>query len=77
MDALDIDRAALVGNSFGGAVALRVAVVAPERVAAMALVSTPAPGVEPSAELEAAWHAEESALARGDVASAVAAVVDA
>ena len=52
MDALDIDRAALVGNSFGGAVALRVAVVAPERVAAMALVSTPAPGVEPSAELE-------------------------
>lgn len=77
MDALDIDRAALVGNSFGGAVALRVAVVAPERVAAMALVSTPAPGVEPSAELEAIWHAEESAFARGDVASAVAAVVDA
>lgn len=77
MDALDVDRAVLVGNSFGGAVALRVAVVAPERVAALALISTPAPGVEPSAELEAAWQAEESALERGDIAGAVAAVLDA
>ena len=77
MDALDVDRAVLVGNSFGGALALRVAVVAPERVAALALISTDAPGVEPSSELEAAWEAEESALERGDVEGAVAAVVDA
>jgi 3-oxoadipate enol-lactonase len=34
MDALAIDRAALVGNSFGGAVALRIAAVAPLRVSA-------------------------------------------
>src|SRR5438105_1061549 len=32
MDALGIDQATLVGNSFGGAVAQRVAAVAPERV---------------------------------------------
>jgi pimeloyl-ACP methyl ester carboxylesterase len=77
MDALSIDRAALVGNSFGGAVALRVAVVAPERAAAIALVSAPPPNLEPSAELEAAWEAEESALERGDIEAAVGAVLDA
>ena len=53
----------------------RVAVVAPARVAALALVSAPAPTVEPSADLEAAWEAEESALARSDLEGAVAAVV--
>src|SRR4051794_6989188 len=77
MDELGIEQAALVGNSFGGAVALRVAAVAPERVVALALVSAPAPALEPSAELRAAWEAEESALERGDVEAAVAGVVDA
>ena len=76
MDALGVDRAVLVGNSFGGAVALVVAVTAPERVAGLILVSAPAPGLEPSAELEAAWEAEESAYERGDVEGAVAAVVE-
>src|SRR4051812_34752698 len=75
MDALSIERAALIGSSFGGAVALRAAVVAPGRVSALALVSAPAPGVEPSPELEAAWAAEEAALERGDVEAAVAEVV--
>ena len=76
MDELAIGRAALVGNSFGAAVALRVAVVAPERISALVLVSAPAPGIEPSAELEALWEAEESALERGDVEGAVRAVVE-
>jgi pimeloyl-ACP methyl ester carboxylesterase len=76
MDALDVDRAALVGNSFGGAVALRVAVVAPERAAALVLVSAPPPDLEPSAELQAAWEAEESALERGNIEAAVGAVLD-
>jgi pimeloyl-ACP methyl ester carboxylesterase len=77
MDGLGIEQAALVGNSFGGAVALRVAAVAPERVWALALISAPAPGLDPSAEVQAAWKAEEEALERGDVEAAVAAVVDA
>lgn len=77
MDALDVERAALAGNSFGGGVALRVAVVAPARVTALALVSTPPPRLEPSAQLRAAWAAEEGALERGDVEAAVAAVVEA
>jgi pimeloyl-ACP methyl ester carboxylesterase len=77
MDELGIERAVLVGNSFGGAVALRVALVAPDRVTGLVLISSPCPGVEPSPDLEAAWAAEEDALDRGDVDGAVAAVVDA
>lgn len=77
MDGLGIEDAALVGNSFGGAVALRVAVVAPARVSALALISSPAPDAAPSAELEAAWAAEEAAMARGDLDGAVDAVVSA
>ena len=76
MDALEVDRAVLVGSSYGGAVALRVAAVAPERVTALALISALAPGVEPSGELEAAWEAEESAFERGDIDGAIASVVD-
>lgn len=75
MDQLGIERAAVVGNSFGGAVALRIAVLAQSRVTALALVSAPAPGIEPSPELTAAWEQEEEALERGDVDAAVAAVV--
>ncbi len=73
MNELGIGRAVLVGDSFGAAVALRVAVIAPDRVSALALVSPPLPG-EPSAELAAAWAAEEEALERGDVDAAAQAV---
>jgi pimeloyl-ACP methyl ester carboxylesterase len=76
LDALGIEQAAVVGLSFGGAVALRIAALAPQRIGTLLLVSTPPP-LDPSAELEAAWEAEESALARGDIDAAVAAVVDA
>jgi pimeloyl-ACP methyl ester carboxylesterase len=76
MDSLSIERAALVGNSFGGAVALRIAHIAPERVSALVLISVPPPGLDPSPELRAAWAAEEEALERGDTDAAVAAVVD-
>src|SRR4051812_22055117 len=71
MEALGVERAALVGNSFGGAVALRVALTAPDRVASLLLVSAPAFDVDPSPELGAAWQAEESALEAGDVDAAV------
>jgi pimeloyl-ACP methyl ester carboxylesterase len=77
MDAAGIARATLVGNSFGGAVAQRVAVLAPERVAALVLISSPAEGIEPSPELDAVWEAEESALGRGDIDAAVRVVVEA
>lgn len=39
LDVLGVGRTVLVGNSFGGAIALRVAAVDPERVAGLVLVS--------------------------------------
>jgi pimeloyl-ACP methyl ester carboxylesterase len=77
MDSLNIGRAVLVGNSFGAAVALRVAAVAPARVSALALISAPAPDTdaEPSPQLRAAWEQEEAALERGDIDTAVEAVL--
>lgn len=77
MDVLAIERATLVGNSFGGAVALRMALVAPERVTALALISAPPPVLEPSSGLKAVWDAEEAALDSGDIESAVEAIVEA
>src|SRR5204863_5383725 len=72
-----VDRVALVGNSFGAAVALRVAVVAPAAVSALVLVSVPPLDTQPSSELEAAWAAEEASLEQGDLDGAVDAVVKA
>jgi pimeloyl-ACP methyl ester carboxylesterase len=75
--ALEIDHPAVVGNSFGAAVALRVAAVAPAAVSRLMLVSPPPLNIDPSPELSAAWEAEETALERGDIDGAVAAVLDA
>ncbi len=74
---LEVERAALVGNSFGAAVALRAAAVAPAAVSGLVLLSVPPLAGETSPELEAAWTAEGAALERGDIDGAVAAVVDA
>lgn len=78
MDALGIERASLLGSSFGGAIALRVAALYPQRVSSLLLFSAPAaPEPDPSPELLAAWDAEEAASAAGDVEGAVEAVVSA
>ena len=74
---LGIESAALVGNSFGAAVALRVAAVAPAAASALVLISPPPVDADPSPELAAAWEKEEAALERGDLDAAVAAVVSA
>lgn len=44
MDARGIDRAVLVGHSYGGGVALATAQLAPERVAALVLLASVGPG---------------------------------
>ncbi len=75
---LGIERAALVGNSLGGAVALRVALIAPALTSALVLISSPAPVMDPiSPQLRAAWDAEGAALDRDDLEGAVEAVVNA
>lgn len=75
MDELGIERAVLVGNSFGGAVALRIAALAPERVRALLLISAPPPDLEPSDALQEVWRAEEEAYERGDIDGALEVVV--
>lgn len=78
MEALGIERSSLVGNSFGAAVALRVAALDPQRVSSLLLFSARAvPEPKPSAELLAAWNAQEIAIAEGDIDKAVEAVVNA
>jgi pimeloyl-ACP methyl ester carboxylesterase len=78
MEALGMERASIVGNSFGGAVALRVAAVSPERVRSLMLFSASAvPEPDPSPELLGAWEADEAALEAGDLEGAAEAVVSA
>jgi pimeloyl-ACP methyl ester carboxylesterase len=75
MDAAGVQSAAIVGCSFGGAIAQRIAAVAPDRVSALALISSPASGIEPSKRLLDAWEEEEDALEAGDTDAAVRAVL--
>ena len=71
LDHLAIDRAALVGASLGGGIALEVALTAPERVRALVLVGTGLPEHEWSPEMQAREEEEETALERGDVEAAI------
>lgn len=75
MKELEIAQATVVGNSFGAAVALRVAAVMPTAVSALVLISAPPLVMDPSPALRSAWEAEEAALERGDIDAAVDAVV--
>jgi 3-oxoadipate enol-lactonase len=55
LDALDLPRAALVGCSFGGAVAVDTALAYPDRVDALALFGTAVSGNEWSEEANDLW----------------------
>lgn len=76
LDWLGVKRVALVGNSFGGLVAQRIAVLAPARLWALVLVSSPDDALDPSPRLRAAWEAEEAALEMEDLDSAVQSVIE-
>jgi 3-oxoadipate enol-lactonase len=69
LDAAGVDRAALVGTSRGGRIAIDAAIERPERVSALVLAVSAVAGrplnVEGTPEQEARWEAAE---ARGDVA---------
>ncbi|MFH9953093.1 alpha/beta fold hydrolase [Streptomyces roseolus] len=77
LDALGVEKAVLVGSSFGGEVALDVAVRHPDRTAALALLCAAAP-VEhrPGPELRAFFAREGALLEAGDVDAATALNVD-
>jgi pimeloyl-ACP methyl ester carboxylesterase len=65
------ERAALVGVSLGGRVALELAVARPELLSALVLVAPGLPGHDWSEELRAAWAEEEAAFEAGDLDRAV------
>lgn len=71
LDVAGIDRAALVGASFGARVAVDFAVVHPGRVAALVLAVPGIRGKEWSADVQRAWQEEEAALESGDLGRAV------
>jgi pimeloyl-ACP methyl ester carboxylesterase len=68
LDAAGVERAALVGTSRGGRIALQVALGQPDRVSALALVASAVAGrpleIEATPEQEAQWEAAEE---RGDL----------
>ncbi|MFF8838582.1 alpha/beta fold hydrolase [Streptomyces sp. NPDC015130] len=76
LDHLGIDRAAVVGSSFGGEIALELAVRHPGRVSALALLCSGMPGFEPSEELRAWGGREDELLEAGDLDGAVELNVD-
>lgn len=73
MDRLGLARAALVGSSYGGHVALRVAALHPERVTRLALLCAGRPGFRPdSPEVKEFGAAEDALLEAGDLEGAAA-----
>jgi len=71
LDTLGVERAHVVGASFGGQVALETAATAPARVASLVLLAAALPDIEPSPRLLAFAKAEESAIAVGRIDKAV------
>lgn len=60
MDALAIERPVLVGNSFGGALSLALAIRNAHRVSRMVLMGTPAGTFEQKAAMARSWYYEPS-----------------
>ncbi|MFJ3159949.1 alpha/beta fold hydrolase [Streptomyces kanasensis] len=71
LDHLGVERAALVGASYGGKVALEVAAHRRDAVSALVLLCSALPGHEPGAELLAFDEREEALFEAGDLAGAV------
>src|SRR3954452_5676005 len=67
LDALAVDRAAVVGVSMGGRIALELALERPERVEALGLVAAGLPDWEGSEEMQDADAREEELFDAGDV----------
>jgi 3-oxoadipate enol-lactonase len=69
--ALGIERATLIGSSYGGRVALELAARWPDMVPALALLCSGSPDHVPSDALRAFGDREDALLAAGDIDGAV------
>jgi 3-oxoadipate enol-lactonase len=67
LDAVEIERAILVGASFGGLVSLDLAASRPDRIAALVLADIPLPDHAWSAQFETFGDAENAAIEAGDL----------
>jgi 3-oxoadipate enol-lactonase len=72
---LGVERAALVGASYGGQVAMELAVARPDLVEALVLAGASLPGHDWSAPVRAVFAEEEAAVERGDLDAAVEAML--
>jgi pimeloyl-ACP methyl ester carboxylesterase len=71
LDALEVDRAALVGLSLGGSIALDAALARPERVWAIAHVAGAVTGLPLDLASDEEYAAYEAAVERGDLDAAM------
>jgi pimeloyl-ACP methyl ester carboxylesterase len=71
LERLGTGPVALVAASYGGGVALQVAVARPDLIAALVLADASLPSHAWSEEVKASWAEEEAALVRGDLDAAV------
>ena len=69
--ALGVGPVAVVGASYGGTVALKIAARWPQQVTALALVCAGMPGHEPTDALRGFWQREGELIEAGDIAGAV------
>lgn len=63
LDELDVERPALVGLSLGGAIALELALLAPQRITGLVLLGTALPGYPFSSEFGAVFQGAVNAMA--------------
>jgi 3-oxoadipate enol-lactonase len=71
LDALEIERAAVVGCSLGGAVDLGLAIEHPDRVSALVLAASGIPGYQDwSPRMLAIWDEVDEAVKAGDIVRA-------
>lgn len=70
LDALDIERAAVVGSSMGGYAALDMAIALPHRVSALVVVGAAPSGWAHSADIRAQWDAVDAAYERRGIDAA-------
>lgn len=71
LDFLDVARAVVVGISYGGRIAIDFALAQPQRVSALVLGAPTVSGHKPSERIIQFWEAEEAAVERGDLDTAV------